>query len=444
MTCPALILRHDAQRRQRLTPIVIALLAIGVSGSATAQVSPYYIGASQAFSHDSNIFRVADGNPESSDVWSTTSLLMGIDQPIGRQRVYADANISYNKYQDLDQLDGTAYLVGLGLDWATVERLSGTLKFNASETLGNYGAADTPATTEKNTERSQDALASVRLGSAAARFNLEGTLSHRELDYSLDSWDRYDYQRDTVGLHVIYRPKGGAPEAEGRAPLIALEHPAPLTLGAGARHTRGTFPRFAKDPSGAYIADDYERNDIDLTAIWQATGASRVNARISFTDESHDIAGARDFSDWTGAIVWDWRPTGKLHFLTELARDSGQELNPLTSGGGTITAVGDTSRLADRIQVRAFYDATAKIQLDALARYTHGSLVNTVSPPGGVVTTAAGNENTTALALGVRYNPTRTIQIGCSIGTESRNGDSTVSYDYSADYASCFAQIVLR
>jgi hypothetical protein len=60
------------------------------------------------------------------------------------------------------------------------------------------------------------------------------------------------------------------------------------------------------------------------------------------------------------------------------------------------------------------------------------------------VTSAAGNDNTTALSLGVRYNPTRTIQVGCSIGTESRNADSTVSYDYSADYASCFAQILLR
>jgi hypothetical protein len=427
MNPPVRLLRHRTRRRLRLLPVVVALLGAGVAGSAVAQVSPYYIGASQAFSHDSNVFRVADGFPKASDVWSTTSLLVGIDQPISRQRIYADANIAYNKYQDLDQLDGSGYRLGLGLDWATVERLSGTLKFNASEALADYGAADTPSTTEKNTERSQEALASVRLGGAAARFNLEGTFSHRELNYSLDSWDRYEYRRDTVGLGLIYRPSGA------------------LTLGAGARYTKGTFPRFAQDASGAYIADDYDRNDIDLTAVWEATGASRVNARISFTDESHDVAGARDFSDWTGAIAWDWRPTGKLRFLTELARDSGQELNPLTSGGGSISAVGDTSQLADQLQVQAFYDATAKIQLNALARYTHRSLVNTVSVPGGIVTTtAAGNDNTTTLSIGAQYNPTRTIQIGCSVGTESRNADSVVSYDYSSDYASCFAQILLK
>jgi hypothetical protein len=423
MTRPARISRYRARRSPSLLPIVVALLGVGVGGGASAQVSPYYIGAAQAFSHDTNIFRTADGNPRTSDVWSTTSLLMGIDQPIGRQRVYADANIGYNKYQDLDQLDGASYRVGLGLDWATVERLSGTLKFIASEVLANYGAADTPQTTEQNMERSQEALASIRLGGTEARFNLEGTFSHRELNYSLDSWDRNEYRRDTVGLGVIYRPSGA------------------LTLGAGARHTRGTFPHFTKDDiSGAYIADDYDRNDVDLTAIWEATGASRVNARISFTDESHDIAGARDFSDWTGAIAWDWRPTGKLRFLTELARDSGQELNPLTSVGGSVSAVGNTSRLADQLQVQAFYDATAKIQLNALARYAHGSLVNTQAG----ATTSAGNEDTTTLSLGLRYNPTRTIQLGCSIGTESRNADSTVSYDYSADYASCFAQILLR
>jgi hypothetical protein len=421
MNCPAQLVLRLARRRPRLAPVVVALLGISAVGGVAAQVSPYYIGAAQAFSHDSNVFRAADGNPEASDVWSTTSLLLGIDQPIGRQRVFADADIQYNKYQDLDQLDGTGYRLGLGLDWATVERLSGTLRFNASETLAAYGSADTLPTTEKNTERSQEALASVRLGGTAARFNLEGTFSHRELNYSLDSWDRYEYRRDTLGLGLIYRPSGA------------------LTLGAGARYTQGTFPRFARDASGAYIADDYDRNDIDLTAVWEATGASRFNARISFTDESHDIAGARDFSDWTGAIAWDWRPTGKLRFLTELARDSGQELNPISSSGGNISAVGDTSQIAEQLQVRAFYDATAKIQLNALARYTNRSLVDTTSVPGGGASVAAGNDNTTTLSLGLRYNPTRTIQIGCSIGTES-----TVSYDYSAEYASCFAQIVLR
>jgi hypothetical protein len=426
MNCPARNMAAGAGLNTKLLRVVVAMVGIAAAPGVSAQLSPYYIGASQAFSRDSNIFRVADGVSKSSDVWSTTSLLAGIDQQISRQRVYADAAIRYNKYQDLDQLDHTAYRVGLGLDWATVERLSGRLSFNAAEGLGSYGAADTPATTEKNIERSQEALASVRLGGAAARLNLEGTLSHRELNYSLEAWDRYEYRRDTVGLGVIYRPSGA------------------LTLGAGARHTRGTFPRFTQDPSGAFIADDYDRNDIDLTAVWEATGASRVNARISVTDESHDIAGARDFSDVTGAIAWDWRPTGKLRFLTELARDSGQELNPLTSAGGTISAVGDTSQLADQLQVQAFYEATAKIQLNALARYTHRSLVDTLSIGGGGTITSAGNDNTTTLSLGARYNPTRTIQIGCSIGTESRNADSTVSYDYSAEYASCFAQILLR
>ena len=422
MNCSARKMAAGAGLKTKLLQVVVAMVGIAAAPGVSAQVSPYYIGASQAFSRDSNVFRAADGASKASDVWSTTSLLAGIDQQISRQRVYADAAIRYNKYQDLDQLDHTGYRVGLGFDWATIERLSGRLSFNAAEGLGSYGAADTPETTEKNIERSQEALASVRLGGAAARLNLEGTLSHRELNYSLEAWDRYEYRRDTVGLGVIYRPSGA------------------LTLGAGARHTRGTFPRFAQDPSGAYIADDYDRNDIDLTAVWEATGASRVNARISVTDQSHDIAGARDFSDVTGAIAWDWRPTGKLRFLTELARDSGQELNPLTSVGGSVSAVGNTSRLADQLQVQAFYDATAKIQLNALARYAHGSLVNTQAG----VTTSAGNEDTTTLSLGVRYNPTRTIQLGCSIGTESRNADSTVSYDYSADYASCFAQILLR
>ena len=86
--------------------------------------SPYYIGASQAFTHDSNIFRVADECAETADAVSTTALLAGIDQPFGRQRGFGNAHVRYNKYQDQSQLDNTSYRLAAGLDWETVERLS--------------------------------------------------------------------------------------------------------------------------------------------------------------------------------------------------------------------------------------------------------------------------------------------------------------------------------
>lgn len=67
------------------------------------QTSPYDLGLSQTFGYDSDIFPLPDRTgiqqpgggvaviePDSSGLISTTLLLAGLDQPIGRQRVYGN------------------------------------------------------------------------------------------------------------------------------------------------------------------------------------------------------------------------------------------------------------------------------------------------------------------------------------------------------------------
>ena len=52
--------------------------------TASSDPNPYYLGVSQALTHDTNVTRSPQGP---SDNYSSTSLLGGFDQPIGRQRL---------------------------------------------------------------------------------------------------------------------------------------------------------------------------------------------------------------------------------------------------------------------------------------------------------------------------------------------------------------------
>ncbi|MFN6998373.1 MAG: hypothetical protein ACK4PH_29655, partial [Aquincola tertiaricarbonis] len=130
-------------RPQRLLPLAAALCA---AGAAHAQSTPYYVGVSQTFTHESNIYR--SRNNEVSDTISSTALFGGVDQMIGRQRVYGNATVSTNRFADNNDLNNTGYGLKAGVDWATIERISGNVELNANQSLARYENAI--GSTDKN------------------------------------------------------------------------------------------------------------------------------------------------------------------------------------------------------------------------------------------------------------------------------------------------------
>lgn len=451
--------KHRRSIVRRRAPRALAVAAAALCAGTQAQVTPqnplippavqqqqaaggpFYIGISQTFTRDSNIFRApSDGSvpgaTDVSDTVSTTTLLGGIDAPFGRQRATAEAQISHNKFNDQDQLDHTGVRLAAGLDWETAGRLSGTLALIGQQRLARYGIEGTAPTTEENLERARQLTATVQYGGPAI-LALYGLFEHRAVNYTLGTadFDRLDYDRNMVGVGLRYRV-GGA-----------------LTVGGELRTGKGEYPNFRisdGDPAtpDPETPDDFDRHEAALTAVWVPTGSSRLSARLAATKQDHDIE-SRDFDGATGSLLWNYDPGGKLRFETELRRDTGQELDPLRIGG-VIDAVGNASRVASRIQLRGFYEATAKVRLDALVRYTRRKLEENaligVSQVG-----ARGDDSTTVLRLGVRWEPTRAIALGCGIGREQRDASVSgfpisgpLSYDYDVDTASCFAQFVLN
>jgi len=180
--------------------------------------------------------------------------------------------------------------------------------------------------------------------------------------------------------------------------------------------------------------DEYDRQDIDLTATWVPTGISRVIGRVSFTDEEHDVQTQRDVSGVTGAVQWDWRPTGKLRFLSDMSRDTGSQVafsQALLPTGEILTATAPDSRVVASIGVRAFYDLTAKISLNAELRTTDRDF------------DVQSDDRTNIFAIGGRWDPTRAISLGCALSRQSRNS-ATVSREFDANVVSCFGRFTLQ
>lgn len=401
--------------KQRLS--VLASL-LGLTAPALAQQSPYYLGGSLGVTHVSNIYRTGGAEPRNDDTVTSTSLLAGLDQRLGRQRLFGDVSLRNNRYENNRSLRNNAYSLNTGLDWQTVERLSGQLSLNSNRSLAQFNPGDAPAITRKNIEQTDQARASVRYG-LLSLLSLEASLQHRRRNYSAVEYDPYDYRQDSVSLGLTYRPS------------------ALLSLGVALRHGEGKYPHY-RLVGGAYQADDFKSQGIDLTGTWTASGASTLSARLSASKRDHTQGGARDFSGGTGSLSWRWQPSSKLLINSTLMRDTGDETSFFSLGSiGGITS--DYSRLTTSAQINASYEFSGKILLDAGLSHYDRDLSNSFGS-----NRVDGNDRTTALSLGARWLFSRNGLLGCNINHDKRSGQSFLSTPYSASSYGCYAQLTVR
>lgn len=415
---------------RRFSRCALALAAAATcAGTAHAETGPYAVGVSETLSQESNPLRTRDALAQ-SEVISTTSLDFLIDQPIGRQKFKANAQLSAQRFSDTKAWDNNPYRLGAELDWSTVDRWEGELGFDTGRELYRYD--QNAATPQENQQRSTRAWLRARVG-VITTWTFEAGLTAYERDLSLAAFDRLDQKQwaGEAGLRYRY-----SPDLDARVML---------------RHTDGEYPRFS-----ALGADEFRRNDVEFSARWAASGASTLNARFSFGTESHTQQDIRGGDIWAGALTWLWLPTGKLALSTTLQRDS--DIGSSRFAASTDTSTGSTggtgtgsvgldqitdASVSTSLALAAKWAATSKIALDASARYVRRTLENT-STSGS---SQRGNDATTILSLGAMYSPTRAIDLGCKLSRERRNtpADSlSLSYPYGNTVVSCSGQFWLR
>ena len=395
-----------------------AACALLAAGPVLAQSSPYYIGVAQSLGYESNLYRVGGGvglpagAQSKSDTVSSTSLVAGIDQTWGRQRLSGSGSLRANRYSNNDQLNYNGYGLDLGLDWATIERLSGRIGLSTDRSLRSFDPVYQSAQGgQRNIEDSTLLNATVRIG-VVTRLTGEATASYRNVRYSALAYRGSEFDQGSGSLGVRYR-LGGA-----------------TTAGLAWRQSSVRYIN---------IADRYTRRDIDLTGSWEPSGLSKLYARISHTSTDHAQQPLRDFSGVTAELRASTQVTGKVKLSTRLSHELGQ-------GSSTVDFQGfnrntEYNRVGNTLRLAADYDLSDKIALNAGIDHARRSF-------DGTRFAVAGSDRTTTLSVGARWLPTRAIQVGCNLTQDDRSVGRSAGLQVGNPYGStgfnCYGQFVLQ
>lgn len=402
--------------RARLRATGCALLAAAaLPATVQADPNPYSLGASLSRSHDSNVYRLPDNQGPLGDSSTTVSLIGGLDQPIGRQRIYGDVSLRRQKFDNISELDNTGYDGELALDWESVNRLSGTLRAAAEQSL-SASALYAPLR-ERNTRRHREFGASVQRGTGRNDVETFASFDAHTTSYSAQAYRFRDNDRQALRAGLRWH----------RSDL--------LTLGSALVLARGEYPHALNNGT---IADDYRSRGIEFTGAWAPTGASRFNARLGWENRQFSSASGRDFKGLTGLLRWQWQPTGKLQFATSLLRQTADTERPLPAEPLELSSAG--SRVTNTLLWEGTWNATAKIAVNASYRYADRKLSNVITG----LADSRGSDVTRIATLGATWAPTRHLSLGCNVARENRSTDSTLSYAYKANTTGCYLQALLK
>ncbi len=395
---------------------LMSLFGLLVNGVAHGEANPYYVGASQSVTHESNVFKVPGREHPDSDVVFGTSIFGGVDQSIGRQRVFANASVQNNSYNRLSRLDFIGYDVMAGFDWATVERLSGSLTYARHEGQGDFSRPEAASITSgKFVETTEQVAASINY-ELITDLGLKGGVERRKVQSSNQGSTSSDLTSDVARLGLRYRLGDS------------------LSVGGGGRITR------EKHPGSLIFRRSNTRRDLDLTTDWTPTALTSVNARISVGNGSSSQSGRGSSSKVTGSLGARYSPTGRLSFDGSFSRDTGTETTFLNAANSAAAGVGgvnvDTNRVTESINLRVTYLLTSKISLSGNYNRSDGSYGTLL---------ASNTDNTVDhYGLSAQYDVARNLSLGCGFQYESRSGSSLTVRSYSSNTANCSVRYTLK
>ena len=396
---------------------------------------PYYVGLSQGLTYDSNVYSVPLGP---GDAYSTTSLLGGFDQRIGRQRVFGSANVGVNRYRDQTQLDNTSYHVAAGLDWETLYNLAGNLGVALSRQLVPPGVTSVVPEQVRNLEQTQSVNATARWGGTSL-LTLEATLGYSKIDYSAPAYVASESRAETASLATYYRPGG------------------PLRLGLAARIVDTRSPQAFFDPAnGTYQSNSVKSNNLDFLVDYDVSGLVTTNARLSYTKQTNSASNEPGFSGLTGSLGLTWRATGKTSLTLDAARNAGLQATPFTAysvvpgASGSLQTIAMTgqyqnSQVTDSAGLRLTYSATAKIDAFAGARYVRDRLASTIVAASGNLAAPDTIDSQRTAFIGANYAVARNWSLACNLSHGSRHvSGGAVAYAYNDTTVGCSARYDLH
>jgi hypothetical protein len=410
---------------RRFTPRACALagtLAAGLLPSAFAETSPWYIGARETITHDSNVYRTPDAI---SDWIFATGVFGGVDQQISRQRLRANVAADWNRYRNEDRLNHTSGSGLVRLDWETIGNLSGDIQLSHKQSLYRDYLTETQAQ-NKTVVRTTDGQFNARLGVVTA-WTVEAGVFGSRSRFRGGLSDSNDIDYDGYRAALRYNPRSH------------------ISVGIGGRHAKGEYPH----AGGSF---DFTRDDIDLLMVWTPTATSNFDGRLSRSKWDYANDNARSNSLTTGSVFYHYRPGGRLSLDASFIRDdtAGQynstSLAIIDNQIEVVNAQTVNTRVSNIYGLSANYALTGKTALTGSLQRIDRRLDNAINT-GSTSTVLTANDRLYAISLGATWDPLRTVRVGCGYSHVKRSvsdGVQTLTYPYSVNLVNCSAQISLQ
>lgn len=427
--------------------LLIATVLLAAS-AAQAQTSPWYLGTALSVNHDNNLLRLGreqppPGGESQADTVTSTALVGGLDQPVGRQRFTGSATLRDNRFERNEKYNNQSYNGALGWQWSSVNRLSGSLSVGATRNLSTFNADGVGVLTARNYETTQGVSGSVSLG-VVTEWSLELGGGTRRVRNSLEDplARSRDYDQDDASAGLAWRPSNL------------------FNLGLAVREVKVVFPRFRSN-NGADEEDRFKQQQLELTGQWQAGGASVLDLRLASGDTGYETNAARDFKSTGGSIGWAWQPLGRLRVVSRISRDDGRDNYPTTIAFDDfcidplgrivpcrrLLPITITDRRAiDTVRVQADWELSGKLSVSSSLQQSRRDVTRDRFFLDG--TQAAqqetGVDTTTILTLSARWTPLRSMAVGCELRDERRAASGTITSDLRGTGLSCYTQLTLQ
>ena len=275
-----------------------ALLLLGLPWRAQAVVTVAVSGDGR-YEYNSNVFDLPNGAPvvgtndfQHSDNTYTYGAAADLTYLAGRQKLWLALSDNEFKYTHFTQMDHNEYLADLGLDWMLFTHLDGTLEVERDKSMVAFTDVQSSEFVQQVEQRENGKIG----WNFIPDYRLEGTGTYRTVNQ--------DYQ---------FQPDLDLTEKSGAAALQYLGR-AGLKAGFSFAYSKGQY-----SGPGAFINPDYTQKTYSLTANYQPTGRTTLNAILGYGDRKSDSA-TNSLSGFTGEIDYTAALTGKTSVGLLLSR----------------------------------------------------------------------------------------------------------------------------
>lgn len=364
-------------------------------------IYPTLVWAQVGVLYHSNPFGLPDGASPPSALgedqrWDTIARYgLGVihtQRIVGRQSIRLHARGEYYDYWTFNELDHLGYDIGGDWLWEIGNNLSGTIGYERTSGLSDLREIQTP--------RRDDLVADLIYANATYRF--------------IPDW------RLRGGVSATKAEREGAREAvesSTATATVGVDYVTGLgnAIGIEARETRGDAPvTLLIDPTGT-LRNKYREQEVAAVLVYNLGTQLSVSGRLGHTTREYEELPVSDFDGPTGRARIDWRPSVKLSFVIEAAR----ELRPLLD-------VDATHVLVKSLTFGPSWAPTMKLVFNAryIQEQREYQATNTLGLP-------LRDETLRAISLGAGWEPQRhyTFGFGAEWGERTSNSLGR-EYDY--------------